>query len=277
MTAGLAAAVGACLCYGVGSVLQALAAGRARGQELNARGFLAIGRQLPYVTGLTLDLAGFLLNVVALRSLPLFLVQSLIAASVGVTAAVAIPVLGARMTRTEAIELFVLVTGLSLLALGARPGSARPLPLAGQWALLALLPVMASVSVVVARRGRGASVILLAACAGADFGAVGIAARGLTYPHPWWRLVTELGAWAIVGFGVLAVLSFTAALHRGSVTTATAVMSGVETLLPSLAGIAFLGDRTRPGMGSALAIVGFVLTLAAVTALAPHAEVGPAH
>lgn len=275
MTAGLVAAVGACLCYGVGSVLQALAAGRARGQALDVRGFLRIGRQLPYVTGLTLDLAGFLLNVVALRSLPLFLVQSLIAASVGVTAAVAIPVLGARMTRAEATELCILVAGLSLLALGARPGAGRPLPPAGQWALLALLPVMSSVSILVARHGRRASVILLAACAGADFGAVGVAARGLTYPHPGWRLVTEIGAWAIAGFGVLAMLSFTTALHRGSVTVATAVMSGVETLLPSVVGLAFLGDRSRPGTGPALAIAGFVLTLAAVTALAPHAEVGP--
>lgn len=277
MTAGLTAAVGACLCYGVGSVLQALAATRARGQALNARGFLRIGRQLPYVAGLTLDLAGFVLNVVALRSLPLFLVQSLIAASVGVTAAVAIPVLGARMRLTEALELCLLVAGLTLLALGARPGAGHPLPLAGQWALLALLPVMASASALVARRGGTASVVLLAACAGADFGAVGVAARGLTYPHPWWRLGTELGAWAILGFGLLAMLTFTAALHRGSVTVATAVMSGVETLLPSLVGLALLGDRTRPGSGPALAIAGFVLTLAAVTALAPHAEVGPVH
>jgi drug/metabolite transporter (DMT)-like permease len=275
MTAGLFAAVGACLCYGAGSVLQSLAAGRAGGQTLNVRGFLRVGRQLPYVAGLMLDLAGFVLNVVALRSLPLFLVQSLVAASVGVTAAVAIPVLGARLTRAETISLCVLVTGLTLLALAARPGAGRPLPLAGQWALLALLPLMASVSMAAARRRGGASVMVLAGCAGADFAAVAVAARALAYPRPWWHLVTELGAWAIVGFGVIAMLSFTAALHRGSVTVATAVMSGVETVLPSLIGLTLLGDRTRAGDGWALALAGFALTLAAVTALAPRAAARP--
>jgi drug/metabolite transporter (DMT)-like permease len=276
MTAGLLAALAACLCYGVGSVLQALAARRAVDETLNVRGFIHIGRQLPYLAGLTLDLAGFLLNVVALRSLPLFLVQSLIAASVGVTAVVAVPVLGARMTAVEAIELSALVVGLSLLALGARPGPGRPLAVFAQWTLLALLPLMALASVAAARHRGRRSVMLLAACAGAGFGAVGIAARGLATPHPWWHVVTALCAWAILGYGVLAVLSFTAALHRGSVTVATAVMSGVETLLPSVVGLSVLGDRTRQGAGTALAIAGFAMTLAAVTALAPHAEVGPA-
>jgi hypothetical protein len=60
---------------------------------------------------------------------------------------------------------------------------------------------------------------------------------------------------------------FTTALQRGSVTSATAVMFAVETVVPAGIGLVFLGDATRPGF-AVVAALGFVLTIAGTLALA---------
>lgn len=273
MTWGLAAAGAAAVCYGVASVLQAVGARRTAWTGLNVGLLVRLVRQLPYLAGLGLDLAGFILNVVALRSLPLFLVQSVIAASVGVTALVAIGVLHARLNRLEVASLVALAVGLVLLAVGAQPGPVRPLPADAQWLLLATLPVLAAIGAVAARRQTMVCAVVLAAVAGAGFGAVAIAARGLGTPQPWWHAAAMPLAWAIIGFGGVAITAFASALQRGSVTVAAAVMSGIETVLPSVVGLAVLGDGTRAGVGPGAAAAGFVLTLAGVLGLTPYADV----
>ena len=66
----VAAGAGA-VCYGVATVLQAIGARRTPRAGLHVRLLARLARQLPYVVGLVLDLAGFVLVVVALHSLPL--------------------------------------------------------------------------------------------------------------------------------------------------------------------------------------------------------------
>lgn len=269
------AAVAAAVSYGVATVLQAVGVRRTTvlrpGVALGAR----VAAQAPYVAGLGLDLVGFLLAVVALQSLPLFLVQSLLAASVGVTAVVAVAFAGARLHRRETLALVTLVIGLVLLAVSARPGRAETLGRGAQWLVLALLPVLAVLAAAAGRsRARGAGV-LVAAAAGIAFGVVGVAARGLLVPHPWWRAVALPVVWAIVGFGVLGVASFTVALQRAKVTVAAAVMSATETVLPAAAGLVWLHDRTRPGAGHVAAAGGFALALLGVLGLTGYAELEP--
>src|SRR5919199_4485434 len=91
MLLGLAGALGAALAYGVGSILQGVAARRAAGggRDLDPRLLLRLAHQLPYVLGLGCDLAGFGLSLVALRTLPLFAVQAAVASAIGVTAVLA--------------------------------------------------------------------------------------------------------------------------------------------------------------------------------------------
>ena len=228
VTGGLIAAIGACGSYGTASVFQAVAAQRNAGQPLNRRTFGRIAGQLPYVVGLGLDLAGFVLNVIALQSLPLFLVQSLVAASVAVTAVVAVPVLGVGLHRRALVGVLGVLVGLVLLAAAAKPGPAHVLARSAQWVLLVGLPVTALVTAAIARRPGPRTGPLLAGCAGCGFAAVAVAARSLRPATPWWHLVLSPCVWAIVGFGLLAIIAFTAALTRGSVTVATAVMSAVE-------------------------------------------------
>lgn len=273
MIVAVLAAVGAALCYGVATVLQALAARRAPAAGLDVRLLVRLATQVPYVAGFGLDLAGFVLAVVALHSLPLFLVQSVVASSVGVTALAAVGVLRVRLSRFEIASIAVLATGLVLLAVSARPGVVSPLSQPGQWALLAVLPMTGVIAWLAARRHSDLTGPLLATVAGTGFAAVGIAARGLTVPAPWWEVVTKPAVWVIVGFGGLAVLAFATALQRASVTVVAAVVSSIETVAPAVVGLVVLHDRTRSGLGAPAAALGFAFTLAGVLGLTRYADV----
>ncbi len=269
---GVLGALVAAVSYGVASVLQAVAARRTtRSEGLHAGLLVRLGSQLPYLAGLGLDLVGFIASLAALRRLPLFFVQSAIAGSVGVTALVAMVALGTRLRGRETAALAGLALGLVLLAATALPEAATPLPPVAGWGLLAGVALLVGYGVVLARTPGTAGVAGLAVGAGLGFAGVGIAARTIAVPEPFWGLAADPLTWAILGYGVLSILLFGTALQRGSVTMTSALTFAVETVVPAAVGIAFLGDRPRPGFAP-LAFAGFVLTLAGAVLLARFAE-----
>jgi len=268
MVLGLVCALFAAFAYGSASVLQGVAAQRAESSSgLDPRLIMRLARSVPYVSGLSLDLAAFVASLVALRTLPLFLVQSAVASSVGVTAIIA-ALIGVRLRGREVVSLVVLGAGLLLLATSAQPEQGTPLPLASRWALLASVVLLAVAGAIAARRGRS-SAPALAVLAGLAFTVVAVAARSLSVPSPLWHALADPGLWAILAHGSLGMLLFTTALQRGSLTTGVAVTFAVETVIPAGIGLAFLGDTTRPGYAP-IAAVGFVFTIAGTLALATH-------
>ena len=267
MVVGMACALFAALGYGSASVLQSVAARKAESSSgLDPRLFVRLAGSVPYVSGLGLDLLAFLASLVALRTLPLFFVQSAVAASVGVTAVIAAAI-GVRLRRREIAALVVLGAGLLLLASSAQPEQGRPLALAVRWGLLCSVVVLGAAGALVARSNQRCSAQALAVLAGLAFTAVAVTARSLTVPRPLWHVGADPGLWALLTLGALGMLLFTTALQRGSVTSATALTFAVETIVPAGAGLAFLGDTTRPGF-ALVAAVGFVLTIAGSLALA---------
>jgi len=264
---GLLSALACAVAYGVATVLQAVGSRRlAAAEGLDLRFVARLVRSVPYLLGLALDGAGFLTSIVALRSLPLFLVQSAIASSVGVTALVAWRWLGTPLHSREAVALAGLGAGLVMLAVAAEPGSAHPLPAWAQWAaLFAVLP-MAALAAASSRWPANRAAGVLAALAGLGFGGVGVAARAISVSPPWWHSLASPLAWALAAHGVLGVYCFAAALQRGSAVVVSGVTFGVETVVPALIGLAFLGDAVRPGFG-AVAAAGMILTLLAAVAL----------
>jgi len=213
--------------------------------------------------------AAFLASLLALRTLPLFFVQSAVASSVGVTA-VAAAAIGVRLQRRGIASLVVLGAGLLLLASSAQPEQGAPLSMGIRWGLLASVIVLGAAGVLAARGHGHSSAQALAVLAGLAFTVVAVSARGLTVPSSQWRVLADPGLWAVLALGVLGMLLFTTALQRGSVTSATAVMFAVETIVPAGIGLAFLGDATRPGFAG-VAAVGFALTIAGTLALATDA------
>ncbi|MET0694874.1 MAG: hypothetical protein ABWY56_13155 [Propionibacteriaceae bacterium] len=102
MVLGLLGAIGAAVCYGVASVLQALAARRTDTVEgLDPRLLLRLAKSWQYVLGLALDGFAFLLSIVALRTLPLFAVQSIVASFLAITAVLGAIVLKMPLRRMD--------------------------------------------------------------------------------------------------------------------------------------------------------------------------------
>ena len=273
---GLAAAFGAAIAYGVASVLQFLAAREtARAVGLDPRLLLRLVRSWRYVLGLGLDGVGFVLTLVAVEVLPLFVVQSVVASSLAVTAVVGAVVLHASLRRRDVVGLVTVVGGLVLVALAAQADSATTVGRGAEWGLLVATLGLVVLAALVGRRSGALAVGALGTVAGLGYGVTSVAARLLSgtrwTDHPL-TLVTHPATWALVVAGGLAILAYSTAMQRGSVTGATAPLVVGETVVPALVGLALLGDRTRAGWGW-VAVLGFVLAVAGAVSLSRHGEV----
>lgn len=271
---GLLAAAVTTVAYGVATVLQAVASRRLAVAPVDPRLLLRLLRQLPYLAAVVLDAVGFAASVVALQSMPLFLVQSAVAASIGVTALAARIWLGARLGRREALALAIMGVGLVLLAISAESEGAQPMSTPGQWLLLALSVLLGGVSVLAGRAPARRAAAELAVAAGLGFSIVGIATRALHLASPWWPVLLEPLLWALAIGGIVATTCYAGALQRGSVTVVAAVTLAVETILPAVVGYAALGDRARPGYLPA-AVLGLLLSVSGAVGLARYAEPEP--
>jgi hypothetical protein len=283
MPVGLACAVGTSLCYGVGSVLQSQAAAEATpAVRLDPRLLVALVRTWRYPLGLALDAAGFVLSLVALRSLPLYAVQAVVASFLAVTAVVGTLVLGLRMRRLEVGALVLVVLGLTLVGLSAAPETAGVVGERTQWLVLAVVVALVLVGVPLARVGGQVGVWLLGGAAGLAFGAVAVAARVLSASVDRGRLIDDLhvlvtapASYAVLVATPVALVAYATALQRGTVVAATAPLVVGETVLPALAGLALLGDHPRPGWGL-VATLGFVIAVGASLLLCRFGEVDAA-
>jgi hypothetical protein len=267
-----ACALTATVSYGVGTVLQAAGARRVDSAErLDVMLLARLARQSMYIGGLALDAVGFTASLVALRTLPLFVVQAAIAGSLGVTAAISSFVFGFKLRPSERVAIGSLLAGLALLCASAQREPIAHLTRFGGWSLLAGVFAVVGVGVIAARQQDRHAAIALAVGAGLGFAGTGIAARALVIPSPAWHLAGDPVAIALVAYGACGILMFASALQRGAVTATSAVMLGVETIVPAVVGLTALGDRTRPHF-AIVAIVGFVLTVGASLTLGRYTE-----
>ena len=273
MILGLLCAVISSICYGTASVLQAVGARRtATAENLDPRLMFRLLGQLPYLIGVSLDLLGFVISVIALQlHQPLFVVQAIVAGNVGVTAGI-VAFLGTRLRRAEWLAISGLLIGLVLLALSA--GDEHTVLLSNGWYWL-MLAAAAPVGLLgwagLQLRGTAAAVVL-GTTAGLGFSITAIASRALVIPDQWWRLIYSPALWAIAAGGGIAMLIFGIALQRVPVTTVMAFVVITETIVPSAVGLAWLGDAVRSGFVG-VAVVGVVLALLGCALLARFGEV----
>ncbi|MGA5219337.1 hypothetical protein ACPCAE_25170 [Streptomyces cinereoruber] len=257
------------ICYGTASVLQAVAA---RASEPGTGGGVDVAllwravRQWRYLAGLCLDGLGFVLQVVALRTLPVYVVGAALAASLAVTAVVASRVLRVRLSRVERTAVAVVCAGLAMLALASGREGHRTGPAALDWALLAVVGGILLLGAAAGRLPDRPRALVLGLSAGFGFGVVEVAVRLLDGVD-----LTDPALYALLTGGGAAFLLLTSALQRGSVTTATAGMVLGETIGPAVVGVAWLGDTTRPGLGW-LAVTGFAVAVAGSLTLARFGE-----
>ncbi|MFF5854697.1 hypothetical protein ACFY8B_03520 [Streptomyces sp. NPDC012751] len=265
-------ALGAAVCFGTATVLQAMAA-RAAGADGgggDAALLLRAVRQWRYLAGLALDGMGFLLQVAALRSVPIYAVGAALAASLAVTAVVSARLLRVRLTGPEWGAVGVVCAGLALLGLASGTEGDREGP---GWLRYAMVVAAAGVLLLGAAGGRlsgRARALLLGLGAGFGFGVVEVSVRLVDSVRPA-ELLADPAAYALLLGGGAAFLLLTSALQRGSVTTATAGMVIGETVGPAAVGVIWLGDRTKEGMAW-VAALGFAVAVAGALALARFRE-----
>ncbi|GHH39009.1 hypothetical protein [Lentzea cavernae] len=268
MALGYLFAVLATLASGSGSILESMGVRRAGAHGGRSRDLIALRRQWLYFLGLGVNLLGFGCASAALHRLPLFLVQSMLAFSVGVTAMIS-AFMGARLRAPGWGALLVGASGLVLLGVSAEPGPAQALPPHWRWLLMATAVPVGAIALYARRHQHVWATVALAFGSGVSYSVVGISARTLHLPDDVWRLVLEPATWSIVLNGCTAAVLFAMALQKGGPTGVTAIMFTTNTALSSFVGLVYLGDNVRDGYVTAAAI-GFVLAIVGAIAVAHY-------
>lgn len=215
-------ALSAAVCFGTATVLQAVAARAAVGTDPTGSGrpgddaalLLRALRQWRYIAGLALDGLGFLFQIAALRSLPIYAVGAALAASLAVTAVVAARLLRVRLSGMEWASVGVVCAGLGMLGLASGTEGDRAGTDTLRYAMLATgvgVLVLGLLGGRLPERGRG---LLLGLGAGFGFGVVEVSVR-LIDDVSVGALVTNAAVYALVVGGGAAFLALTSALQRG--------------------------------------------------------------
>lgn len=268
------AGIGCSLCYGLATILEQAGARNHKAiRSLHPSHFVQLFRQFPYISGIVLDLLGWVLFLAAARSLPLFLDLSFVTASVMVTAVLAHLFFHIKNTKTEVIAISVITLGLILLGIAAKPSAATNVSHAFRLALEFSPVIIAVVGLYSLKiNGRKVSAMMLAICAGLSFGATGLVSRIIHIQHYDFHTIVQPLTAALVCYGVLGMLLLAAALQKDNLNRINSVMYASELTIPSILGILYLGDSTRPGLWI-LFIVGFVMIFIGTLAIArsaPH-------
>jgi drug/metabolite transporter (DMT)-like permease len=272
---GFLLALGCSVCYGTASVLQAIAARSVEGQSrsgVDAALVLRAVRQWRYLAGIGLDGLGFILQVIALRLVPIYVVAAALAASIAVTGIVSAWALSARLSPAEWTAVGIVCVSLAVLACAAGPGHFRRAPAGLGWALLGVVAAILVAGVAAGRLSDRERALALGFGAGSGFGVVEVGVRLIDVIAPTkGAFYTNPALYAAIAGGAIGFLLFTSALQRGSVTTTVAAMVVGETVAPALVGAVWLGDRAREGLGW-LVVLGFAIAVAATLVLARFGE-----
>ena len=275
MLIGFLLALGCSICYGTASVLQAAATRSVEagsGSGVDTVLLMRAARQWRYLVGVGLDVVGFLLQVAALRLVPIYVVGAALAASIAVTGIVAAWMLSARLSPAEWTAVGVVSLSLVVLALAAGPAHFRRAPAGLGWTLLGVVAAIFIAGAAAGRLPDRPRALALGLAAGSGFGVIEVGVRLIEVIDPTKRsFYTNPALYAAVAGAAAGFLVLTSALHRGSVTTAVAGMVVGETIAPAFVGVVWLGDRARDGLGW-LVVAGFVVAVCATLVLARFGE-----
>jgi drug/metabolite transporter (DMT)-like permease len=280
MVVSLLAALLSAVCYGVASVMQAIAVRAASrrsmaqvaqaGEGVDAGLLVRMARQGLFLASVAIDIVGFVGQLIALRRLPLFAVQAIMASNLAVTAVCAAWLMKARLAIREWLAVVGVVAGVSLLGLSAGSEGAAKVGREFELGLIVAVAVVGVSGFAVARLPNPVRTPALGAIAGLGYAALAVAARILPGFGPL-QLIRSPAAYTVAAAGIVSFLLYATALEGGSVTTATAAVILAETAPPAIVGVLFLGDKTRPGL-TAVAVLGFALAVVCALALARFGE-----
>lgn len=266
MLTALLAVAAASVLYGLASVLQAAGVARVSSTA-------QVVRQPLYLLGLLFDVLGWVGSLIALRDLPLFAVQPILAASLAVTIIAARYALGVSIRRRDATAIVIGVLAISVLALAAQH---RPSQQPGTTTVVVLSAAAAALAVATALAWSAMPSVGLASLSGFGYALAAIGGRtvqpaGGGVPLWSWVQLTHLLAqpllWVLVVGGLLGTALYARALERGPVGPAAAALWLLQVVVPAVVGVVALDDRVRPGWGIP-SVLAMLVALGAVVALA---------
>jgi drug/metabolite transporter (DMT)-like permease len=258
--------------YGVANLLQSIAAANTAAQDnLDVKLLMRLAQHRTYVLGLVCQVLGFILAFLARRDLPLFLVQSSVAAGLGVTAVLGVLVLKWKLPKAEILLLVLLCGGLAGLVVAAEPHPSRQLGIGGILGLLITLAAVGGGGFFVAKLRGVPGSVALGSLAGIAFGAAAVASRPLANVHSLDRFLSDPLLYLLVAHSLVGQLLLGLAMQRGSTTAAVAAMDAAAAVPAAIVGLLFLGDEIAHGR-EWLAGLGFLVTLGTVIGLTFFAE-----
>ncbi len=258
-------AVAAALANALASVLQRKGARREPGERsLSVRMVWDLAHQPPWLAGAGFMLAGFVLQVAALSTGPISMVQPILAAELGFVLVLSNFLLHARLHRREWTTVLGMNTGIVLLLVGLRPtgGSSRAVT-GPTWLLGCVVTVAVLVALVlVAHRHRYAlRAAYLGVASGMSFGFLAVLVAGVTGTFSG-GVVAVLGAWqtwAVPVAGPAAFVLLQTTLRAGSLVASQPGLILANPVVGIGWGIAVFGEEVRAGGWIVVQLAGFVL------------------
>lgn len=269
MLSGLALALAAAFCFECSYVLQALAVREVPAMKRPGAGALrGLAARPRWAAGIVLGIAGFALQVLALRHAPLTLVQPVLAAGLLLLLGFSVVVLHEHVGRREIWAVLAIMAGVTAIALAE--------PERGEHTNVVAFTIAAAVLAAVAlsafvRRAPSAGVLIGSAVAADALAVLAAAQAARSLPD-----VLTTAAWcALAGVAGLATLaSESAALQRrGAARVAPIVLAGQVAVPVALAPLLLDERWATSAAGLALLLGGLLAVVIASAALAASPRV----
>lgn len=272
-TLSVSAALGCMLCNGAAAILQKVSADQQKPTHGLKFGLLwRLMQDVPYASGIILDAVGWGLTFVAVQYLPLYFVESIVAASIGITALLERFFLHKALSRKAYMAIMIVFAGLVCLSVAASTGKAHAISHTVSWALVLAVIPLAGLAAIATRLRHAWASFSIAVLSGIAFGQTSVLSRTFRLDGPLWHILLNPFTYGLAVFGILGVLLFSIALQRMRATVTTATMTVSQTVVPTIIGLTLFGDEARNGLGWLL-LVGLIISLVGVVMLCMHSRV----
>lgn len=269
-------AVGAALMYAAASVLQQRSAA-AQGEEHSLRiGLLTRLVQRPaWLLGIAADVAGYVLQFVALSRGTLVVVQPLMVCGLLFALPIGARLSAARLHRSDWVAALAVCGGLAVFLIVARPANGHQNVRTGTWIeLLVPAAVACGVLLVLATQGHRPTrhkSVLLSGVAGISYGVAAALTKAVA--HQLGRSIpTALVHWqlyVLAGVGVGGMLVAQSAFQAGTLDASLPTMTVVDPIVSILIGAFAFGESLSLGAGRGIIeVVALVVMTVGVFGLA---------
>ncbi len=259
--------------FGVGVALQQRPA-RAVPQQHSARPMLLLTlvRRPIWVLGVVAEIAGFVLQVLALRTGSLVVVQPVLTVSLLFTIGLTALWSEATISATEWVAVAAVVVGLSVFMILASPrstGGANASPADWLATMLGLGAGVAALVVAGRRRLGQARAMLFGAAAGVSDAAMAVVTKAFAHDVDlgFSHVITSWTPYTLVGAGLVAMTVSQSAYQAGHPTISLPIITVADPVISSAVGVALFGEvvhldnATAPAAVAAIAVmvVGLVI------------------